>query len=154
MSDFLKYVFYILRHKHYVAVECFKRGLVWCAITHDMSKFRPSEFFPYMRFFYSQKGQPCIPIIKDRFNQAWLDHIHRNNHHWQYYILYERDQALTVLPMPRTARIEMICDWIGAGRAQGHGNDVREWYAVHYQALKLHPTTRELVERDIGYTED
>jgi len=152
MSDFFKYLFYILRHKHYVAVECLKRGLIWRAITHDLSKLRPSEFVAYMHYFYTYKDQRCIPIVRDAFYKAWLTHIHRNDHHWQHHLLHEGDEVVA-LPMPRRARTEMICDWIGAGKAQGHGDDVLPWYREHRTYMKLHPDTREMVEHQIGYRE-
>lgn len=54
MIKYLKYLRYLLRHKWYVGIECFKRGLYWRGIIHDMSKFRPAEFIPYTNFFYGK----------------------------------------------------------------------------------------------------
>ncbi len=44
----LKYLRYIIKHKWYVARACFREGLWWAALTHDLSKFRPGEWFPYL----------------------------------------------------------------------------------------------------------
>lgn len=52
----LKYLSYILRHKWYVFVECCKRGIYWRGFMHDMSKFLPSQWFPYVNYFYGKKG--------------------------------------------------------------------------------------------------
>ena len=52
MNKYLKYFLYVLEHKKNVGIECIKEGRYIHAITHDMSKFRPSEFIPYARFFY------------------------------------------------------------------------------------------------------
>ena len=60
--------------------------------------------------------------------------------------------AVKVLPMSHAARLEMMCDWIGASRAQGHGGmdaptGVRAWYAANADRMQLHPETRAWVER-------
>lgn len=49
---YLKYLKYILKHKYYVAVECFKMGLIWRGLVHDLSKLRLSEFGAYANYFY------------------------------------------------------------------------------------------------------
>ena len=52
MRAYWNYFLYVLQHKWYVACECFKAGLYIHAITHDLSKLRPSEFFAYAEKFY------------------------------------------------------------------------------------------------------
>jgi len=54
MNKYLKYLKYVLVHKYYVFIECFKVGLFWRGIMHDMSKFFPDEFLPYARYFYGE----------------------------------------------------------------------------------------------------
>lgn len=50
---------------------------------HDMSKNTPDEYTPYDNYFYGEQ----TPAIIEAFNRAWLIHIHRNPHHWQYWVL-------------------------------------------------------------------
>ena len=87
---------------------------------------------------------------REAFDRAWLAHIHRNAHHWQHHLLHEDEGRTKVMAMPYQYRVEMVCDWIGAGRAQGHGNDVLPWYMKHRKKMKLHETTRRLVEQELG----
>ena len=47
-----KYFKYVIRHKLFVFIECYKLGKIWRGITHDLSKFLPDEFIPYSRYFY------------------------------------------------------------------------------------------------------
>ena len=54
---YIKYLLYVIQHKYYVFIECWKDGLYWHGITHDLSKFMPSEFFPYARWIYGSKGR-------------------------------------------------------------------------------------------------
>jgi hypothetical protein len=60
----------------------------------------------------------------------------------------EDEGGVKILPMVHEARLEMICDWIGASRAQGKGGieGVREWYAKNGAKMQLHPDTRTWVE--------
>lgn len=50
---------------------------------HDMSKNTTDEYTPYNNYFYGEQ----TPAIIEAFNRAWLMHIHRNPHHWQYWVL-------------------------------------------------------------------
>jgi len=138
-------------------VECFKRGLYWQGIAHDFSKLLPSEFIPYARYFYGnnsdiRKGRdetgyykPTDTGDKD-FDYAWLLHQKRNKHHWQWWVLPEDEGGIKVLEMPDKYILEMICDWIGAGKAQGFGNNTKEWYNKNKHKMQLHPNTRKKVE--------
>lgn len=52
---------------------------------------------------------------------------------------------------------EMICDWVGAGRAQGfhspnndHYYETRIWYLKNKFKMNLHPSTRQYIENIIS----
>ncbi|KKM59984.1 hypothetical protein LCGC14_1546430 [marine sediment metagenome] len=53
--------------------------------------------------------------------------------------------------MPFKYRMEMIADWIGAGKAQGTP-DTNAWYAKNGPKMTLHPMTREFL--DYWFRED
>lgn len=153
---YLKYLKYILRHKYYVMIECFKKGRYWRGIMHDMSKFRPSEFVPYARYFYGDgqdinKGRKngsyrAGESIDEKFNYAWLLHQKRNKHHWQYWVLPLDEGGMKIFEMERTYVDEMICDWNGAGIAINGKENTREWYLKNKQYIKLNKFTRHIVE--------
>jgi len=152
MNKHFKYLIYILRHKFYTGIECFKFGLFWRGIIHDWSKFMPAEWFPYVEHFYGPKPIQCDETgyyhavgIDDIFDRAWLHHIHYNAHHWQHWMLIQDDDEDKILEMPNDIAIEMICDWRGAGIAQGTPNTMA-WYEKHKDKMKLHPKTRILAE--------
>jgi hypothetical protein len=48
--------------------------------------------------------------------------------------------------MPEVLVREMLADWMGAGKAQGVGWDVRPWYEKNIGRMRLHPRTQALVE--------
>jgi putative NADPH-quinone reductase len=57
--------------------------------------------------------------------------------------------------MPHKYLVEMICDWIGAGKAYNNGsytiNDMNEWYESNKDRIVLHEDTRELIEFILYY---
>lgn len=162
---FFKYLSYVIRHKWHVMIACFKRGLIWRGLVHDMSKFMPSEFGPYMRYFYGKKssditrGRDETGYYKPydtgdlKFDWAWLLHQKRNDHHWQYFILPLDDGGFKAMPMTEDALQEMVCDWVGAGLAQGKP-DIIGWYKKNCDKMILHPETRKLVERELDLIEE
>lgn len=137
-----KYLHYLFRHKWFVFVECRKYGLVWRGIVHDWSKFLPDEFFRYVKHFYGKEKEPS------EFKYAFLKHQNRHQHHWQWWVSFQ-DGKPKALPMSEAARIEMLCDWRGAGKAQGHPHSVREWYAANKGKMILHDETRAWVEKNL-----
>ena len=156
------YLWYVLRHKWYVGIECFRRGMIWRGIKHDWSKFLPSEWFPYARFFYQPNGAKNVKRDSTgyykpydtgdyAFDFAWLLHQKRNRHHWQWWILPEDDGGTKVLDMHHKDRLEMFCDWIGAGLAQGHGRDVAPWYEKNKGKMQMSEYTRLSIERLIAH---
>lgn len=157
---YLKYLKYVLRHKWYVLIECWRVGLIWRGIMHDMSKFRPDEFIPYARYFYGSYDPwdrlkiraPWIGYehskegVEEAFDRAWLLHQHRNPHHWQYWILRGDDAWTKVLLMDPAYLLEMICDWHGAGMAINGKKNTRAWYLHNREKMRLHPETRKTIE--------
>ena len=158
MKKHFKYLSYALRHKWYVMIECFKSGLIWRGIVHDLSKFYPSEWFPYAYYFYGKKeddiskGRNKTGYYKpgesgdDAFDRAWLFHQHRNPHHWQWWVLTQDEDDDKVLEIDREFMLEMYCDWKGAGRAQKNGVETKEWYEANKNKMKLHWKTRSQIE--------
>jgi len=160
MKKYFKYLIYVLRHKWYVFIECCKVGIIWSGLTHDLSKFLPDEFIPYAKHFYGNNSG--ISRNRDKtgyykptdtgdlaFDFAWLLHQKRNKHHWQWWTLPKDGGGIKVLDMPLKYRKEMLCDWRGAGRAQGHHGDIKEWYQKNIRKMKLHIDTKDWIEREV-----
>jgi len=151
---YLQYLRYVIRHKWFVFVECGKQGLWWLGILHDWSKFLPSEFIPYANHFHGKdkdgisQGRDSTGYYKagftgdNAFDFAWLLHQKRNKHHWQWWILPEDEGGIKVLQIHEKYRREMICDWHGASKAQGHGGYIAEWWNTNNHKMQLHTETR------------
>jgi hypothetical protein len=121
-------------------------------LVHDWSKFRPSEFLPYARYFYgdyplySELPAGLKYILTGRFREdverefdhAWLLHQKRNRHHWQFWILPTDEEGTKVMPVPMKYVREMLADWTGASKAQGHDGDIRRWWFENHQKIQIH----------------
>ena len=161
---YLKYLLYVVKHKWFVFIECAKLRHPLLGILHDWSKFRPSEFIPYARYFYGEYpsvkeiyGDARFHIslfqedIEQRFDKAWLLHIHRNKHHWQYWILQEDDGPKKLIPIPPKYLLEMIADWRGAGKAINGKDNTLEWYEQNKDIIQLRKINRIFVEQNLHY---
>lgn len=159
-----QYLKYVLRHKWFVFLACLEyvlfniQGkpilrlcLLFRGIVHDWTKFLPSEWFPYAQYFYGDNSQVWFDLTakyglyeaapwgtdpKDRFNIAWNLHQKRNDHHYQYWYLTEDSGNSFPVGIPLICRYEMICDWIGAGKAQEKPN-TWEWYEANKSRMKM-----------------
>ena len=143
MNKNLKYLKYIIKHKWYVLIECWKIGLYWRGLVHDMSKLLPDEWIPYCNWFYTKNSD------ENKFNRAWIRHIHRNKHHWQYWVLREDDGNTLPLEIPTDYLLEMWCDWIGAGKAITGKDNMNEWYEAHKDIMIIHPNNKKWIENRI-----
>ena len=137
------YAKYIFFHKLYVLLAGLElRVPIWRLLIHDFSKLSRVEWVAYREFFYGTRTAE----VKHAFKVAWLHHIHCNPHHWNHWTFID-DDGVTVLEMPDTYVREMVSDWFGAGRAIWGKWQAPKWYAEHKDNIKLHPNTRELVEK-------
>lgn len=129
--------------------EVYYRQIEW---EHDRSKDDREEYDAYDNYFY---GGQRTKKIEEEFNRAWLHHIHRNPHHWQYWVLIndEAKEGVIALRMPYRYVIEMICDWWAFSWRKGNLYEIFDWYDKHKDYMKLHKDTKELIEEILGEIE-
>lgn len=113
--------------------------------SHDASKSELDEYEAYDKYFYG--GNRSYQVVND-FNYAWLMHIHRNPHHWQYWLLNndEPGEGMIVLDMPYNYLLEMICDWWAFSWSKEDLTEIFKWYDEHKDYMKLGAKTRKTVE--------
>lgn len=112
---------------------------------HDTSKSESDEYYAYDRYFYGNNRS--YQVVQD-FNHAWLNHIHRNPHHWQHWVLIndEPGEGMKVLEMPPVYIFEMICDWWAFSWNSGNLYEIFDWYDEHKDYMKLGVKTRTTVD--------
>ena len=62
----------ILHHKRLVREGCFKAGIYWQGITHDLSKFSPTEFWVGARYFQGDRSPNNAQREALGYSDAWL----------------------------------------------------------------------------------
>ena len=149
MNQYFEHLKVISKHKYYVMRACFKTGFYKRGLLHDNSKFGIEEFVSSARYFQGHRS----PIDAEKedigYSKAWQSHKGRNKHHWQYWVDWERGQ-LYAIEMPIEYVVEMVCDWVGAGKAYNKEkwtiNEVRNWYEKEKDVMILHEKTRKFIE--------
>lgn len=111
---------------------------------HDASKTDANEYHAYDNYFY---GNRSYQVVQD-FKLAWLEHIHKNPHHWQHWVLINDDpnEGVVALDMPTNYILEMVCDWWAFSWANGNLTEIFKWYEEHEKYMKLSQSTRDKVE--------
>jgi len=115
---------------------------------------------PYANFFYNFNPRNKTGYYKPTdtgdcaFDFAWLLHQKRNRHHWQWWVLPEDEGGMKVLEIQEPYFTEMICDWIGAGKAQGKFSprndkyyETRIWWEDNKHKMTFHKKTFEKIEK-------
>lgn len=120
-------------------------------VNHDASKFEPSEWYPYLDYFYGS-DKPKDEVDR-AFNYAWLHHIHANPHHWQHWILITDEEGVITLDMPESEVIHMLCDWASFRYTDTSYHSTREWYENNNHNMTLSENTKLLIEKYIDYFE-
>lgn len=121
---------------------------------HDESKDRRDEYIAYDNFFYGTKEDIPDWKIKNDFNLAWLLHIHRNQHHWQYWVLIQDDKDTALIEIPTIYIIEMICDWWSFSWRSHNLFEIFEWYAKHRDNMLINPKSRSKIESILNKIRD
>ena len=108
----------ITTHKMWVMRYCFKIGLYWQGLTHDLSKYSPTEFLVGMKYYQGDRSPNNAEREDTGMSKSWMHHKGRNKHHFEYWIDYGINCGTIIkgVPMPRRYVAEMIMDRISASR--------------------------------------
>ena len=102
-----------MKHRREVRKLCFKCGLYWQGLTHDLSKYSPVEFWNGVKY-YTGTASPHIGERKDKgYSDAWLHHKGHNKHHAEYW--HDIVNGTTKpIDIPTRYFAEMFCDRVAA----------------------------------------
>ena len=138
----------ITRHRHLVIRHCWKAGIFWQGLRHDLSKYSPTEFLPGARYYQGNRS----PNEKERevlgYSVAWMHHKGRNKHHFEYWNDYNpKEKRVMPVKMPERYLAEMFCDRLAASKVYA-GDQYQQDHSLRYfqnsNARKrgmLHPET-------------
>ena len=140
----------ITRHKWLVMQGCFQVGLYWQGLTHDLSKYSPTEFGIGLRYYQGNRSPNAAERDDKGYSEAWMHHKGRNRHHYEYWTdLSYQTKRYEAIPMPRKYFVEMIMDRRAACIVY-QGENYRDDSALAYfeksrEKSLMHPeTSRQL----------
>lgn len=110
----------ITKHRRLVRRYCFRLGLYWQGLTHDLSKYSPGEFWRGAKYYLGFRSPNDAERRANGVSLAWLHHKGRNRHHFEYWTDYvvQPDGRVEYggCRMPMKYIAEMFCDRIAASR--------------------------------------
>ncbi len=141
----------ITRHRHAVLAGCFRVGLYYQGLTHDLSKYSPVEFWNGAKYFQGTRS-PNTAEREDRgYSLAWMHHKGRNRHHFEYWTdLDLNTKRYAPVPMPRRYLVEMVMDRRAACLIY-QGKNYTDASALEYflrskDRIEMHPQTQRELE--------
>ncbi len=143
----------ITYHKYLVMKGCFKIGLYWQGILHDLSKYMPSEFFIGVKYYQGTRSPNNAEREDIGYSSAWLHHKGRNKHHYEYWVDYSASESEGMVPaqMPLRYVAEMFVDRVSASkvyRKDAYSNkDPLKYYEAGKSHIVIHPKTRDVLEK-------
>lgn len=147
MNKFFGHLRTVNQHRREVRKLCFKCGLYWQGLTHDLSKYSPVEFINGVKFF-TGKGSPHMgERAKYGYSKAWLHHKGHNKHHAEYWQDIRPNGKTESIDMPRKYLAEMICDRVAASKIylkENYTNDAPwKYYDSHRDENQFSTNTRQ-----------
>ena len=147
----------VLKHKYWVFRYAWMAGIPFRGIIHDFSKFSPTEFCKSVKWYNGKQSPVACEREVMGFSEIWLHHRGHNSHHFEYWVYWvdkDKDKDLgdggVIVPiMPFKDALEMVCDWLGAGRAY-LGTDFSMTKQIEYfdratNSPFIHPQTKLFV---------
>lgn len=154
----------ITHHRHLVRKGCFAVGLYRQGLTHDLSKYAPTEFLVGARYYQGDRSPNNAEREQLGYSTSWIHHKGRNRHHYEYWYDYpvnpqdtdvKSNPSCTVpVKMPGRYVIEMLMDRIAACKTY-MGDRYTDASPLAYfrrgeddrQKLMMHRETAELLEK-------
>ena len=137
-------------HHHHALVRkyCFRCGLYWQGLVHDLSKYSPQEFIPSVRYFQGNRSPYAYEKELYGIAPGWLHHKGHNKHHWEYWTDCIKGRWVP-MEMPEKYIVESFCDRIAASKTykkEAYTNDAPLAYfqRVREGGLLAKRTEREL----------
>ena len=146
----------ITYHRQLVMKYCFRVGLYWQGLTHDLSKYSPTEFLVGAKYYQGDRSPNNAEKEAKGYSSSWLHHKGRNKHHFEYWMDYTMpgtsDQLLEGVKMPVRYVVEMFMDRIAACKVYQKDAYTDASPLEYHERSKrvkqiMHPETIDLIEK-------
>ena len=141
----------ITSHRHKVMQGCVRVGLYWQGLTHDLSKYSPTEFWQGAKYWEGVRSPNAKAREVEGWSTAWMHHKGRNKHHYEYWTdLSVKTRQYEPVPMPPRYLVESVMDRIAACKTY-RGKDYNDGAALDYlrkaqESPLLHKQTYQELE--------
>ncbi|MBO5050486.1 MAG: catalase [Oscillospiraceae bacterium] len=148
MGSAWKHFCTITHHRWLVRQGCFKVGLYWRGLVHDLSKYAPTEFLVGAKYYQGTRSPNAAEREEKGYSEAWMHHKGRNRHHYEYWTdMSPVTRTYEAVPMPRKYLAEMVMDRRAAckvyeGKNYTPGSALRYFEKSRERTL-MHPQTRQ-----------
>ena len=142
----------VTHHRFLVMQGCFRVGLYYQGLTHDLSKFSPTEFREGIKYYQGTRSPNAREREEKGYSLAWMHHKGRNRHHYEYWTdLSPQTLRYEPVQMPRRYLVEMVMDRRAACMTYQGKNYTDAspyiYFARSRERLMMHPET----ERQLAY---
>lgn len=133
-------------------VHCFKAGIPFQGLAHDLSKYSFTEFFGGVRYFQGNRSPHEAEREDKGYSEGWMHHKGRNRHHFEYWVDYSAvlRRAMPV-KMPLRFVAEMFCDRVAASKIyKGDSykdSDPYDYFLGGKDCRLIHQETSDLLEK-------
>lgn len=153
IRKFIGHLHTINSHRRLVRKGCFKIGLYWQGLTHDLSKYSPTEFWVGVKYWQGTQSPNNAERLDKGYSAAWMHHKGRNKHHFEYWNDYDKDRIknhpIKNITMPNRYIAEMIMDRIAAckvykGKEYTQSSPWEYYSRCHHDTLMTEETRQKL----------
>lgn len=144
----------ITEHKNMVMRHCFRAGIYWQGLLHDLSKYSWTEFKTGVHYYRGTMSPNGAEKNELGYSDAWIHHKGRNKHHFEYWIDIRNGSSTPEFigaPMPTRYVVEMFCDRVAAckvyQREKYTDHSALDYYMSHKSRVTIYPASGELLER-------
>ena len=148
----------ITRHRHQVIRNCFKAGIPWQGLRHDLSKYSPTEFLEGARYWQGTRSPNDREREVKGYSDSWMHHKGRNRHHFEYWTDYSaKDKKIRPVEMPTRYVVEMFCDRVAASKiyqGKAYTDQSPLTYFINGKGRRegmIHPATSDKIEGYLTY---
>ena len=142
----------ITHHRHLVIAGCFRAGIPWRGLLHDLSKYSPTEFFTGAKYYLGTRSPNAAEREAIGYSVAWMHHKGRNRHHFEYWTDFSKATGrYEPVKMPLKYLKEMFCDRIAASKTY-QGKNYTDRHPLEYLTTRndrdlMHPESYAMMEK-------
>ena len=146
----IKHLITITKHRNMVVRLCFKAGIGFQGLFHDLSKYSWTELRVGAKYYTGTRSPNAYERDEYGYSSAWLHHKGRNKHHFEYWVDFSpKTRTNQAVPMPLNYLVESLCDRIAACKVYKgknyHDGSALDYFEKSSDSKLMHPQSAEIL---------